>query len=59
MIAHIVEGVDALIKISGSWPASNSALKLVSLVNSELRPMRFPVSTLCRVQVGGTLSLKL
>ncbi|KAB1213616.1 hypothetical protein CJ030_MR5G020315, partial [Morella rubra] len=35
IVAHMVGGVDALIKISQGWPRLNSPLKLISLKSSE------------------------
>ncbi|XP_047322355.1 uncharacterized protein LOC124926210 [Impatiens glandulifera] len=49
LIAHMVGGVDAFIKISQGWPLSNHALKLISL-KSTSRSNDISLSFLCRIE---------
>ncbi|XP_068664471.1 uncharacterized protein [Aristolochia californica] len=48
--AHLVEGIDAILKISQSWPASTSPLKLVILSNSEFSSTEVPSCILNEVK---------
>ncbi|XP_077228647.1 reverse transcriptase-like protein [Tasmannia lanceolata] len=50
IIAHLVEGVDAHIQIPQNWPASTSALKLISLKSSYIHSMGITSSILCKVE---------
>ncbi|GMH08040.1 hypothetical protein Nepgr_009880 [Nepenthes gracilis] len=50
IIAHMVVGVDAFIKLSQGWPLSTSALKLVSLKSSGHNAREISWSLLCKVE---------
>lgn len=48
--AHLVGGINAFIKISSGWPLSNSALKLVSVKNTNSHSKSISLSFLCKVE---------
>ncbi|XP_057959973.1 uncharacterized protein LOC131152234 isoform X2 [Malania oleifera] len=50
IVAHMVGGVDAFIKLSPGWPASNSALKLIYLKSSGHQSKGIPLDFLCKVE---------
>ncbi|XP_052208392.1 uncharacterized protein LOC127812107 isoform X1 [Diospyros lotus] len=50
IVAHMVGGVDAFIKISQGWPASNHALKLISLKSSDHHSKEISLRFLCKVE---------
>ncbi|EEF44176.1 conserved hypothetical protein [Ricinus communis] len=50
VVAHLVGGVDAFIKLSQGWPVSRSPLKLISLKSSNHHSKEISLSFLCRVE---------
>ncbi|KAH7857676.1 hypothetical protein Vadar_015250 [Vaccinium darrowii] len=50
IVAHMVGGVDAFIKMSQGWPVSNNALKLISLKSSSQHSKEISLSFLCKVE---------
>ncbi|XP_058203899.1 uncharacterized protein LOC131318103 isoform X2 [Rhododendron vialii] len=50
IVAHMVGGVDAFIKMSQGWPVSNNALKLISLKSSSQYSKEISLSFLCKVE---------
>ncbi|XP_062184187.1 uncharacterized protein LOC133888089 [Phragmites australis] len=50
IVAHLVGGIDALIKISGDWPLSSNGLKLISIRNSGNQQMHITFSLLCKAK---------
>ncbi|KAJ0093385.1 hypothetical protein Patl1_26020 [Pistacia atlantica] len=50
VVAHLLGGVDAFIKLSQGWPLSNSPLKLISLKSSNHQSKRISLSFLCKVE---------
>uniref|UniRef100_A0A803Q735 Uncharacterized protein n=1 Tax=Cannabis sativa TaxID=3483 RepID=A0A803Q735_CANSA len=50
ILAHLVGGVDALIKVSQGWPESSSPLKLISLKSSNNDTKGISLSFLCKVK---------
>ncbi|XP_039013575.1 uncharacterized protein LOC120143280 isoform X2 [Hibiscus syriacus] len=48
--AHLVEGIDAFIKVSQGWPLSESPLKLLSVKSSDHHSREISLSLLCKVQ---------
>ncbi|KAL8106157.1 uncharacterized protein LOC141680990 isoform X2 [Apium graveolens] len=50
IVAHMVGGVDAFIKVHQSWPLHDSPLKLISLKNSSPHSKEISLSFLCKVE---------
>ncbi|XP_034686208.1 uncharacterized protein LOC117914829 isoform X3 [Vitis riparia] len=50
IVAHMVGGVDAFIKVCQGWPVSNNALKLKSLKSSDQQSKGISLSFLCKVE---------
>ncbi|XP_021658921.2 uncharacterized protein LOC110648868 isoform X2 [Hevea brasiliensis] len=50
VVAHLVGGVDAFIKLCQGWPISRSPLKLLSLKSSDLHSKEISLSFLCKVE---------
>ncbi|KAA8527909.1 hypothetical protein F0562_035222 [Nyssa sinensis] len=50
IIAHMLGGVDAFMKVSQGWPLSNSALRLKSLKSSSHYSKEISLSFLCKVE---------
>ncbi|KAK1435363.1 hypothetical protein QVD17_01124 [Tagetes erecta] len=50
IVAHMVDGVDAFIKVPQGWPMSTSPLKLTSLKTSSQTSKEVTFSFLCRVE---------
>ncbi|KAJ0903449.1 hypothetical protein HanPSC8_Chr07g0269961 [Helianthus annuus] len=50
IIAHMLDGVDAYIKVSQGWPISSSPLKLLSLKASSQSSKEVTFSFLCKVE---------
>ncbi|XP_065862758.1 uncharacterized protein [Euphorbia lathyris] len=50
IIAHLVGGVDAFIKLCQGWPLSDSPLKLLSLKSSDHHSQEISLSFLCKVE---------
>ncbi|GKC78926.1 hypothetical protein Tco_1129700, partial [Tanacetum coccineum] len=50
IVAHMVDGVDAFIKISQGWPIANSTLKLLSLKGSSQSSKEVTLSFICKVE---------
>ncbi|KAL9411296.1 hypothetical protein AB3S75_044982 [Citrus x aurantiifolia] len=50
IVAHLVGGVDAFIKLSQGWPLSNSPLKLISLKSSDHHSKGISLSFFCKVE---------
>lgn len=50
IVAHLVRGIDAYIKLSHSWPIFGSPLKLISIRGSDILKRRSP-SFHCEVEV--------
>ncbi|KAK1592341.1 hypothetical protein Q3G72_023323 [Acer saccharum] len=50
VVAHLVEGIDAFIKLSQGWPLLNSPLKLISLKSSDHHSKGISLSFLCKVE---------
>lgn len=50
IVAHMVGGVDAYIKVCQGWPVSNNALKLKSLKSSDQQSKGISLSFLCKVE---------
>nr|XP_043630420.1 uncharacterized protein LOC122601743 [Erigeron canadensis] len=50
IVAHMVDGIDAFIKVSQGWPMSVSPLKLLSLKGSSQSSKEVTFSFLCRVE---------
>ncbi|KAF5738380.1 hypothetical protein HS088_TW13G01279 [Tripterygium wilfordii] len=50
IVAHLVVGVDAFIKVSQGWPLSDSALKLVSLKSTNHHSKDVSLSFPCKVE---------
>ncbi|XP_038724199.1 uncharacterized protein LOC120015731 isoform X2 [Tripterygium wilfordii] len=50
IVAHLVVGVDAFIKVSQGWPMSDSGLKLVSLKSTDHHSKDISLSFLCKVE---------
>ncbi|CAI9776990.1 unnamed protein product [Fraxinus pennsylvanica] len=60
IVAHMVGGVDAFIKLSQGWPFLNSALELISLKNSSQYSKEISLSFLCKiVEVANSLNANL
>ncbi|XP_022859779.1 uncharacterized protein LOC111380444 [Olea europaea var. sylvestris] len=60
IVAHMVGGVDAFIKLSQGWPFLNSALELISLKNSSQSSKEISLSFLCKiVEVANSLNANL
>ncbi|CAL5371969.1 unnamed protein product [Camellia sinensis] len=51
IVAHMVGGVDASLKMSQGWPVSNHALKLISLKHSSQYSKEISPSFLCKVEM--------
>ncbi|KAL2530962.1 RNA-directed DNA polymerase (reverse transcriptase)-related family protein [Forsythia ovata] len=57
IVARMVGGVDAFIKLSQGWPFLNSALELISLKNSSQYSKEISLSFLCKiVEVANSLN---
>ncbi|GJW27456.1 hypothetical protein Tco_0044331 [Tanacetum coccineum] len=52
IVAHMVDGVDAFIKVPQGWPIANSALKLSSLKGSSRSSEEVTLSFICEVEVS-------
>ncbi|KAK9288268.1 hypothetical protein L1049_016718 [Liquidambar formosana] len=50
IVAHMVGGVDAFIKVPQGWPVLKSALKLISLKSSDHHSKGISLSFLCKVE---------
>lgn len=50
IVAHMVGGVDAFIKVSQGWPVYSSPLRLISLKNSSQLSKEISLSFLCKVE---------
>nr|GEZ38160.1 hypothetical protein [Tanacetum cinerariifolium] len=50
IVAHLVDGVDAFIKVPQGWPIANSALKLSSLMGSSQSSKEVTLSFICKVE---------
>ncbi|KAK9140925.1 hypothetical protein Scep_010606 [Stephania cephalantha] len=50
MVAHIVGGFDAFIKLPQGWPMLTCALKLISLKSSENHSRAISLSFICKVE---------
>lgn len=50
IVAHMVGGVDAFLKVSQGWPVTSSVLKLVSLKSSSQYSKEVSLSFLCKVE---------
>ncbi|KAL6652733.1 hypothetical protein ACP70R_011658 [Stipagrostis hirtigluma subsp. patula] len=50
VVAHLVGGIDAFIKISEDWPLSSNGLKLISIRNSGTQQMNITLGLLCRAK---------
>ncbi|XVF84601.1 hypothetical protein PTKIN_Ptkin17bG0050500 [Pterospermum kingtungense] len=50
IIAHLVGGIDAFIKVSQGWPLSKSPLKLLSVKSSDHNSRGISLSLLCKVE---------
>ncbi|XVE81283.1 hypothetical protein DITRI_Ditri15bG0051500 [Diplodiscus trichospermus] len=50
IIAHLVGGIDAFIKVSQGWPLSKSPLKLLSVKSSDHCSRGISLSLLCKVE---------
>ncbi|KAJ9555574.1 hypothetical protein OSB04_010188 [Centaurea solstitialis] len=50
VVAHLVDGVDAFIKVSQGWPLASSSLKLQSLKGSSQSSKEVTFSFLCKVE---------
>ncbi|KAJ8755476.1 hypothetical protein K2173_019274 [Erythroxylum novogranatense] len=60
ILAHLVGGVDAYIKVYHGWPISSSPLKLISLKSSGHHSKEISLSFLCKVEgVVNSLSTNL
>ncbi|KAI8566772.1 hypothetical protein RHMOL_Rhmol02G0067900 [Rhododendron molle] len=60
IVAHMVGGVDAFIKMSQGWPVSNNALKLISLKSSSQYSKEISLSFLCKVEeVANSLDVQI
>ncbi|KAI8566784.1 hypothetical protein RHMOL_Rhmol02G0068800 [Rhododendron molle] len=60
IVAHMVGGVDAFIKMSQGWPVSNNALKLISLKSSSQHSKEISLSFLCKVEeVANSLDVQI
>ncbi|KAF7837012.1 reverse transcriptase-like protein [Senna tora] len=53
IVAHMAGGIDAFIKLSHSWPITNSPLKLISLKGSD-HLKEISLSFLCKVEIVDT-----
>ncbi|PQM42653.1 uncharacterized protein Pyn_16386 [Prunus yedoensis var. nudiflora] len=52
VVAHVVGGVDAFIKVPQGWPLLSSPLKLIYLKSSDQHSKGISLSFLCNVQVS-------
>ena len=52
IVAHMVDGVDAFIKVPQGWPIADSALKLLSLKGSSQSSKEVTLSFICKVEVS-------
>ncbi|KAF7116194.1 hypothetical protein RHSIM_RhsimUnG0035600 [Rhododendron simsii] len=60
IVAHMVGGVDAFIKMSQGWPVSNNPLKLISLKSSSQYSKEISLSFLCKVEeVANSLDVQI
>ncbi|KAF2288907.1 hypothetical protein GH714_022723 [Hevea brasiliensis] len=50
IVAHLVGGVDAFIKLSQGWPIARSPLKVLSLKSSDHHSKEISLSLLCKVE---------
>ncbi|CAK7328422.1 unnamed protein product [Dovyalis caffra] len=50
IVAHLVGGVDAFMKVSHGWPITNFPLKLVSLKSSNHHSKEISLAFLCKVE---------
>ncbi|KAJ9153991.1 hypothetical protein P3X46_027372 [Hevea brasiliensis] len=50
IVAHLVGGVDAFIKLSQGWPIARSPLKVLSLKSSDHHSKEISLSFLCKVE---------
>ncbi|KAK6914324.1 hypothetical protein RJ641_021645 [Dillenia turbinata] len=50
IVARMVGGLDAFIKISQGWPLTSSLLKLISLKSSDSQSQKISFSILCKVE---------
>ncbi|XP_044478729.1 uncharacterized protein LOC123205766 isoform X1 [Mangifera indica] len=50
IVAHLLGGVDAFLKVSQGWPLSNSPLKLISLKSSDHQSKQISLSFFCKVE---------
>ncbi|XP_010527468.1 PREDICTED: uncharacterized protein LOC104804805 [Tarenaya hassleriana] len=50
IVAHMVGGVDAFLKVSTSWPLLNTPLKLVSIKNSFSGSERISSNIICKIE---------
>lgn len=50
IIAHLVGGIDAFIKVSQGWPLSKSPLQLLSVKSSDHHSRGISLSLLCKVE---------
>ncbi|XVF37954.1 hypothetical protein REPUB_Repub20aG0055800 [Reevesia pubescens] len=50
IVAHLVGGIDAFIKVSQGWPLSKSPLKLLSVKSSDHHSRGISLSLLCKVE---------
>ncbi|KAK9078957.1 hypothetical protein SSX86_000626 [Deinandra increscens subsp. villosa] len=52
IVAHMLDGVDAYIKVSQGWPIASSPLKLLSLKGSSQSSKEVTLSFLCKVELA-------
>lgn len=52
VIAHLVGGIDAFIKLAHDWPISSYPLKLLSIKNRDDQSQSITLSFLCKVKVN-------
>ncbi|XVF29068.1 hypothetical protein REPUB_Repub15cG0088200 [Reevesia pubescens] len=50
IVAHLVGGIDAFIKVSQGWPLSKSPLKLLSVKSTDHHSRGISLSLLCKVE---------
>ncbi|KAG8636902.1 uncharacterized protein LOC110601451 isoform X2 [Manihot esculenta] len=50
IVAHLVGGIDAFIKLSQGWPIAKSPLKVLSLKSSDHHSKEISLSFLCKVE---------
>ncbi|KAL2249388.1 UNVERIFIED_CONTAM: hypothetical protein Sindi_2412500, partial [Sesamum indicum] len=49
IVAHVVGGVDAFIKLPQGWPLSDLALELISLKSTSQYSKEISLSFLCKI----------